>query len=67
MEQEKNYIRFKTIIEILGQPKEHVEKSLREYVKKIKEDSELMVLKEYYSDVKEQANMFSISLIGTLM
>ena len=60
MEDEKNYIRFKTILEILGKPKEHVEESLKKYIAKIKEDEELMVIKEYYSDAKEQDNMFSV-------
>lgn len=47
------HIRCRTIIEVLGKPKEHVENSLREYVAHIREDSELVVLKEEYSEAKE--------------
>ena len=47
------HIRCRTIIEVLGKPKEHVEKSLREYVQHIREDSELVVLNEEYSEAKE--------------
>mgnify|MGYP001585341470 CR=1 FL=1 len=47
------HIRCRTIIEVLGKPKEHVENSLREYVQHIREDSELVVLNEEYSEAKE--------------
>ncbi|MBI2655990.1 hypothetical protein HYX06_06225 [Candidatus Woesearchaeota archaeon] len=47
------HIRCRTIIEVLGKPKEHVEKSLNEYVQHIKEDPELVVLNEEYSEAKE--------------
>ena len=53
------HIRCRTIIEVLGKPKEHVEKSLNEYVEHIKKDSELIVLKEDYSEVKEQGKLWS--------
>ncbi|MFH1641826.1 MAG: hypothetical protein ABIC04_02920 [Nanoarchaeota archaeon] len=60
MKEDKNYIRFRTIIEVLGKPKEHVEKTIKEYVEKIKSDSDLMVLKEYYAKLKEQEDMWSV-------
>ena len=47
------HIRCRTIIEVLGKPKEHVEKSLNEYVQHIREDSELVVLNEEFSEAKE--------------
>jgi hypothetical protein len=59
MEEDKNLIRFRTIIEVLGKPKEHVENSLKSYIKQIKEDSEFMIMKEDYSEAQEQDNMFS--------
>ena len=60
MEEEKNYLRVRTIIEVLGKPKEHVEKALRKYVEQIKKDEDLSVLKEDYSDAKEQEDLFSM-------
>ena len=53
------HIRCRAIIEVLGKPKEHVEKSIKEYVEHIKKDSELVVLNEDYSEVKEQGNLWS--------
>jgi len=59
MPEEKEFIRFKTIIEVLGKPKEHVEKALNEYLEKIKETEDFAVVKEDVAPAKEQGNMFS--------
>lgn len=56
---EHAHIRCKTIIEILGKPKEYVEKSIKEYIEHIKKDSELVVLDEYHSESKEQGKLWS--------
>jgi len=56
---EKSHIRCKTIIEVLGKPKEHVENSLKEYTDHIREDSDLAILNENYSDIKEQDKLWS--------
>ncbi|MEK6947447.1 MAG: hypothetical protein AABX32_07615 [Nanoarchaeota archaeon] len=62
-EQEKQgqhaHIRCRTIIEVLGKPKEHVEQAIKEYVEHIKKDSELVVLSEDYSESKEQGKLWS--------
>lgn len=59
MPDEKNHIRCKTIIEVLGKPKEHVENTIKEYVDKISSDSDLIILKKEFADVKEQDKFFS--------
>lgn len=56
---EHAHIRCRTIIEVLGKPKEHVENSLKEYIEHIKEDSELVILNEDYSGIKEQGKLWS--------
>ena len=56
---EKTHIRCKVIIEVLGKPKEHVEKALKMYVDKIKQDSDLMVLKEEFVDAKEKEGLWA--------
>ena len=56
---EHAHIRCMTIIEVLGKPKEYVENAIKEYVEHIKEDSELVVLNEDYSDIKEQGKLCS--------
>ena len=59
MEREIDHIRFRAIIEILGRPKEHVEETLKKYIEKIKEDSDLIILKEDYAEAKQQETMWS--------
>lgn len=56
---EHAHIRCRAIIEVLGKPKEHVEDALNQYIKHIKEDHELVVLSEDYSDAQEQNNLWS--------
>lgn len=56
---EKTHIRCKIIIEILGKPKEHVEKTLRIYVDKIKDDSDLIVLKSEFADAQEKGDLWA--------
>ena len=53
------HIRCRTIIEVLGKPKEHVEKAISEYIEHIKKDSELVVLAENYSGAEEQGKLWS--------
>lgn len=56
---EHAHIRCKTIIEVLGKPKEYVEDALKQYIEHIKGDSELVVLSEDYSEAKEQGKLWS--------
>jgi len=56
---DKSHIRCKIIIEVLGKPKEHVEKAIKIYVDNIKKDSELIVLKTDFVDVEEKDKLWS--------
>src|SRR3989344_2932625 len=56
---EHAHIRCRIIIEVLGKPKEHVENALKQYIEHIKEDSELVILNEDYSEMKEQGKLWS--------
>ena len=56
---EHAHIRCRTIIEVLGKPKEYVEDSLKKYIEHIKEDFELVILNEDYSEIKEQGKLWS--------
>ncbi len=56
---EHAHIRCRTIIEVLGKPKEHVENAIKDYIEHIREDSELVVLNEGYSEIKEQGSLWS--------
>ncbi|MFC1801098.1 hypothetical protein ACFLZB_01430 [Nanoarchaeota archaeon] len=48
------WLHAKVIIEIMGKPKEHVEKTMKEYLEKIKKEEELIVIKEDVAEAKEQ-------------
>lgn len=54
--EEKQYIRTRIIIEILGKPKEHIEKALKDYIEAIKQDGNLMVLNTEIAEPKQQEN-----------
>ena len=53
------HIRCRTIIEVLGKPKEHVENATKEYIDHIKKDSELVVLSQEFSEIREQGKLWS--------
>lgn len=57
--QKSNHIRCRTIVEILGKPKEHVEEALKGYVGGIRKDRDLVVLGEDYAEATAQGNMWA--------
>ena len=57
---EETHIRCKVIIEILGKPKEHVEKTLRIYTSKIKHDSGIVVINSEFSEAVEKESLWSM-------
>lgn len=56
---EKAHLRCKVIIEVLGKPKEHVEKTISEYVEKIKKDSGFIVLAADFAGAVEKDSMWT--------
>src|SRR3989338_8048221 len=56
---ENTHIRCKIIIEMLGKPKEHVEKTLKMYIDKVREDSSLIVLNADFADAQEKGNLWT--------
>ncbi len=59
-EEKKELIRCKSILEVLGKPKEHVEKTIKLLVEKVKEDPEISVLDEKYAEIEpREKTMFS--------
>jgi len=58
--EKKDMIRCRAILEVLGKPKEHVEKTIKLLVEKIKENPEISILNEKYAAIKpEGKTMFS--------
>ncbi len=51
-------IRAKTIVEMLGVPKEHVEATLRGYIKKLRNNG-LQIISEDFAEATEQGKLFS--------
>jgi hypothetical protein len=50
------YLYLRVILEIVGKPKEHVEESLKEYVKKIKADKNYTIIKEKSEKAEKMEN-----------
>lgn len=47
-------IHFRAVLEVLGKPKEHVEGSLKNYVKKITDDEKFTILNKQFAEIKKQ-------------
>ncbi|MBU0615390.1 MAG: hypothetical protein KJ601_04820 [Nanoarchaeota archaeon] len=60
MAEEGKKVRFRTILEVLGKPKEHVEKAIKEYVEDIRSNPNYLIIKEEFSKPKEQEKMWSV-------
>lgn len=55
----KGHILCRIIFEMAGNPKEHVEKTLKDYISKIKEDPDYVFMKEYMAPAEENENVWS--------
>lgn len=44
----------RAVIEVLGKPKEHVEKALKEYISNLKKDKRYLILREDFAELKKQ-------------
>ena len=56
---ERGAIRTIITLEVVGKPKEHVERSLKEYVENLKKDSRIMFLKEDFGEAIEEDKLWS--------
>jgi hypothetical protein len=50
---EKNYLHARVMFEIVGRPKEHVEDTIKKYVTRLKQDTELIFVSEDYDEAEE--------------
>ena len=50
---EKNIL-FRAVIEVLGKPKEHVEESIKSYIKNLKENENFEIISEEFAEIKKQ-------------
>lgn len=55
----EGWVHSRIIIEVLGVPKEHVEKTIRGYVEKLKSEKDIGVIKEDFSDAEKKQNFFA--------
>jgi hypothetical protein len=53
-------VKARVIIEMLGSPKAHLEKTLKDYVAKLRKDKSVEILKEEFSDSQERDGLFSM-------
>ena len=47
-------IHFRAVIEVLGKPKEHVEKAMQEYVEKLRQNERYEIISEEIAKIKKQ-------------
>jgi len=50
----KKELLFRAIIEVLGRPKEHVEKTIKEYLERLKQDKNYQIVSEDIAEIKKQ-------------
>ncbi len=50
----KKELLFRAIIEVLGRPKEHVEKTIKEYLDKLKQDKNYQIISQEIAESKKQ-------------
>ena len=55
----EGYLHIRSIIEIVGKPKEYVEKTMADYLKKIKSDKNYEIVKETVEPAEQKENFFS--------
>lgn len=56
---DEGFLRVRTIVEMLGAPKEYVAKTLRDYIKKIEDNKDIILLNEKYAKPKKHEKLFS--------
>lgn len=56
---EKGNVLAKVILEIMGAPKEHIEKSLKDYVESLKKNKDFEIVKEDFAEPEPQKELFS--------
>jgi len=56
---DQGYVLSRIIFELVGNPKEHVEKTIRAYLTNIKTDKEILILKEDYAETVEKEKLWS--------
>ena len=57
---EKGHLLARVIIEMLGAPKEHIEKTLKDYIEKLKKDAkDFEIVKAEFEEAQEQGKFFS--------
>jgi hypothetical protein len=60
MESEEQPIRLRAVMQLIGKPKEHVEKKIRDYIDEIKENKTLMIFGEKISEAEKQGEVYGI-------
>lgn len=56
----KGHILCRVIFEMAGNPKEHVEQTLKGYIEKVKEDPDYVFMKEYHAPAEENEGIWSM-------
>jgi hypothetical protein len=63
----KGHILCRVIFEMAGNPREHVEKTLTDYINKVKEDPDYIFIKEYQAPAEETEGVWSTFLEAEIL
>ena len=55
----KGYLQIRTIIELAGKPKEHIESTLKLFLEKIKKEENMHIISEHIEPTEEKEGIFS--------
>lgn len=56
---DEGWLHTRLIVEMLGKPKEHLEQTMKQYIEKLKDDKDLILVKEEYSEPEDKEGMFA--------
>ncbi|MDO8740299.1 MAG: hypothetical protein Q7J54_01850 [Candidatus Woesearchaeota archaeon] len=55
----EGWLHTRLIVEMLGKPKEHLDQTMKQYIEKLKDDKDIIVIKEEYSEPEDKEGMFA--------
>lgn len=55
----EGWLHTRLIVEMLGKPKEHLDQTMKQYIEKLKDDKDIIIIKEEYSEPEDKEGMFA--------
>lgn len=55
----EGWLHTRLIVEMLGKPKEHLDQTMKQYIEKLRDDKDIIIVKEEYSEPEDKEGMFA--------